>query len=1353
MGRPTRDDAQADSRYGKPMRTDEERSLLEALGADSTNGSDVEINGWTGRSFLHSTCKHFKFVVIDDGPKSIREAKEMFRHDDEYVILIPKMGVVLLKSGEKSITEIIHDAPDHERIVTAISGSTIKTAKNEVVLGVCLDEIIDNIPKASSDYVSRGMFSAHYLKTRLFNDTWKGTEDLAKEIQRKKTKPSTLFSILGWNTVEIGAHKVNTHVTIIRTAQKDLGLKIGNGVAPSSEAVAALKRTPWCILTNGINWRLYTNKIATVTTDYFQVDYKPDRIGAIRYLVAVFSFNSYGRDPLVEKFLHGSLMYAKKVEENLKNTIADRDGPFFNLVKAVLNYDGKKRYSDEDLEEAKAAALKAMYRIWLVLYAESRELLPVKNRQYALMSLQTIKTKLDFYDKRPEQFDCWMDMSKLFKGMREGSRRHNLPPYNGGIFEKSHLLDNTMLKNEFVAKALRSLVESDNVAIDYAGLGVRNIGSAYEALMEIGIKQADKDIMVHETKNGEVVIVETTEDSKYTYKKGSLYLTTKGGILSRKSLGSYFTPEKFVEFLVRRGLEPLFANREKLMDGDISAYVANKSPENRRRCTNRLLDIKVVDPAMGSGHFLVEALNQITAWATSMLAKYPEHPVWEDIKNDHDVVLKTHCDKGITLKANFLKHEMLLKRRIMKQCIFGVDLNPLAVDLAKFSLWLDSFAIGVPLTYMNHHLKTGDSTIGAWLGDVGNKKNRSLDPWQEETGKARKIMNKVTNNSDITVEQVRHSNTLYKKYEGAILPHKIMLDVVAASQMDKSLMPKNMPDLRNYLERFVADSKACKLESSSLKVRAMAQNMNDIYRFFHWELEFMDVFDEHGGGGEGGKFDLVVGNPPWYKIKVDDDLFFSQYDPTFKDLKPNTVKKVRKTKILDSNPIISKKYDLYKRQVDTKRTFYKNRNHKLQSAGDADLWKLLFELTMKIVNEGGCVSMLIPQQLLVSAGLKPMREKLLDSDIRQLYVFENKRQKFFPIDAEWRFILLTLRNQQGSDEFDVGFYLHSYDSLGGAEANKFFRMSKERIARTSPNDLVILETDDQGAILIEKLSKHAKLGSGLSDGWDVEISCGFHHAADAKLLIKNGKGWPVLEGKNTYQFDHSVAAPEFMTDRVAGLRRENKRQVYVKRADEFHNVCRLAFHDVAKSTTVRSIVANIIPPQTFHTAKLPVIVLKNNGRALFGSEYDQKNLYLLGILNSMTFDFIARPRLRLDATPIIKNMPIPRGIYEKEIAKLAARLTVGHSCFDELALSMGIKNVVLSPKEKIHALAQMDAFVAYAYGLERHEYELILNTFKFGDDNSLLKAKKMDLTNRNVRKNYYGEVRKLAMHYFDRLGE
>lgn len=462
-------------------------------------------------------------------------------------------------------------------------------------------------------------------------------------------------------------------------------------MAPSYRAVAELGNTPWVILTDGITWRLYTSRVSASTTNYFEINLEARQPASLRYLVAIFGAAAYadgdGKADIDTIFDEGK-NYVQELEDNLAERILRPDGVFVDLVKGILDHDRRRWHPGEDLKAAKETALKLMYRIWFLTYAESRDLLPVTDEKYTPLSLLQLRQGLDSMEEDPEGDGCWRRVLDLFRGVRNGSPRHNLPQYSGELFKNDPNIDSINVKNKHFARALRGLFERDGEPMDYASLGVRHLGHIYETLMEFVVRQADRDIMLLEDKGG-VREVSSRAESTYSYRKNDLYIVSKAGYVSRKSSGSYYTPEKVVEFLVRRGLEPILQEREELMAGDLKQYAKNRTDENHTTCMDRLLDIQVLDPAMGSGHFLVEALNQITRWATGMLERYPEHPLLGEIEEDRQLIISTQERQGITINQKLLTHDVLLKRRIMKRCIFGVDINPLAVELARVSLWLD----------------------------------------------------------------------------------------------------------------------------------------------------------------------------------------------------------------------------------------------------------------------------------------------------------------------------------------------------------------------------------------------------------------------------------------------------------------------------------------------------------------------------------------------------------------------------------------------------------------------------------------------------------------------------------------
>ena len=1309
--------------------------------------------GWKMYKFTKSdgTDTPIHVLFLEHKAKGILEAKRQVQNTFHCVALfhLKSNYSILFKSGKYSAVFNI-DSPDVAEQISAILSSTrFANADSKVKASLAVRRIIKNMPTATRNFNNRGVFSTHYLKSRLFAEYDITVDNTLRTVHEGDAIQS--LKALGWTDLEgnngIYRSKYFPLATILVVDKgPDFGMQRSSGsVTPSYAAIAELKNTSWVILTDGTTWRLYTSKVSASTTNYFEISLETKKDTVLKYLTIIFGASSYvikdGKAPIDEIFDDGK-NYVQELEENLADRILKPDGIFVDLVKGILDHDRTRRYTKDDMQHAKETALKIMYRVWFLLYAESRDLLPVKDEKYAPLSLTSLRSGLDDMEQNPQDSTCWKRVLSLFKGVRSGSSKHNLPQYSGELFRYDSKIDGINIKNKHFARALRGLFERDGEAVDYASLGVRHLGNIYETLMEFSVRQADRDIMLLDDKKG-VREVESKAESTYTYRKNDIYIVSKTGYVSRKSSGSYYTPEKLVTFLVRCGLQPIFDEREKMIQNDLETYQKNNTQKNYNTCMDRLLDIQVLDPAMGSGHFLVEALNQITSWATSILKKHPRHPLLSEIEQDRKLIISTQKEKGITINQNLLTHDVLLKRRVMKRCIFGVDINPLAVELARVSLWLDSFAIGVPLTYLSHHIKTGDSTIGAWRNNIGDAKDQSLDDWITTTDRVGDIMERVSRSADVTIEQVRSSEDAHDEYENIMESHKRMLDVWCAAQIDDSIIPsKARKNTSRYIRRF-----AGKVDDAMKITLRRARDLRSKYKFFHWELEMMDAFTDARYG-----FDAILGNPPWDTVKASDDEFFTQYEPTFRSINTKPKKKIKQNEILTDNKI-KKDYDNYKRSFQEKSTFYKI--YKMQGIGSRDMWQLILERMFGLVGTDGIISVLIPSQILSNTGSIGIRQHILNTDIQQIYVFEN-RKKIFPIDSRYRFLLLTMRNADGPDTFKAGFYLHDMQSLesGHTEKEKFHVLSKKLIQKIFPNMHIIPEVSLQHLDILAKISNGKTMNTASDTGWNAEMTSGFQRTSDANLFKDKGRGWPVLEGKNIHQFNHAFARPEFVASMSAGLNREKKKRVYKNKHREFYHSFRLAFRDIASPTNMRTIIAAIIPPQKFHTHSMMSIFLTRSGRFEQNNDYNKHMVYLCGVLNSMTFDFAARSRIQMHTSTIINTIPFPdTSLYYHEIVDLAAKLSVGSDEFEGFAESLRVENVQLSPSERIHVTANLDAFVAHAYGLTLDEYHIILDSFKFDENATLLEAEHADFNDNRTLRQFYGEVRRLAPKYFKDITE
>jgi hypothetical protein len=428
-----------------------------------------------------------------------------------------------------------------------------------------------------------------------------------------------------------------------------------------------------------------------------------------------------------------------------------------------------------------------------------------------------------------------------------------------------------------VARAVDTLVRDAGQPVDYAYISVRNLGAIYEGLLE-------NRLHVQDAAAGRVDLV-----------------NDKG---ERKASGSYYTPDYIVEFIVRRTLDPILDGRQASFeaamercahlrrdlqhaaDHTTAQLLRTRLEEAEEQARESFLSIKVCDPAMGSGHFLVNAVDHLTDGIIQRLQAYHDahpavpwawNPVQQLIERVRADIVAEMGQQGIDLPAGTerLDDTALLTRLVMKRCIYGVDLNPLAVDLAKLSLWLHSFTVGAPLSFLDHHLRWGNSLLGTDVRTV----ERAIQ--QTDKGPAFQlglfagpfaglldltaVMTEVAGRADATLADVRHSAEAFAAFQKQLLPYKQILDLWvsqyfgnrAADQLLTVHGGDVLPALRGERQTSQAE------QDTIDRARALWQEK----RFFHWDLEFPEIFVDlrkRDWAGDPG-FDAVIGNPPYVR--------------------------------------------------------------------------------------------------------------------------------------------------------------------------------------------------------------------------------------------------------------------------------------------------------------------------------------------------------------------------------------------------------------------------------------------------------------------------------------------------------
>ncbi len=793
---------------------------------------------------------------------------------------------------------------------------------------------------------------------------------------------------------------------------------------PGAVVVSALEKgeSQWAVVTNGKVWRLYSARAHSRATNYYEIDLEEALSPAgpqggspaesFRYFWLLFrrqalepaTVSREGREQslsFLDLLLAESEDYAKELGERLKERVFKQVFPHLaeGFIASIRKRDGK----DADLSQAALDAvfqgtLTLLYRLLFLLYAESRNLLPAKEvRGYFEASITKLKREMaeaagPIADEvearlrkayRDDSYALYDRLANLFAVVDQGDRDLNVPVYNGGLFltqpqkeddspeaRAARFLAATKVSDRDLACALNHLVRDEDpkrhdlVFIDFKSLGVRQLGSIYEGLLEFKVRIAPHKLAVTKEKGREVYVDFSKLDEREqaraertgnVVRKGTPYLENDKH--ERKATGSYYTPNHIVKYIVEHTVGPVLEekfkavrpllrqaqqeHREWLKAQDAGMRKRGRPDAQgdliRREVVDELFDLKVLDPAMGSGHFLVEAVDFITDRTLTFLAAFPWNPVLAYLERMRETILAEMDEQGIAIDPKRLTDVNLLKRNVLKRCTYGVDLNPMAVELAKVSLWLDCFTLGAPLSFLDHHLRCGNSLVGVTVHEVRDAVGQVL--WGDQFAGlmlGSGLMRHVGELSDITSAQVHESRAEYAKAQDALAPFKRILDVYASRWFGNQPQKAGKRGGAGFdpAVEFLATAEctvwaknpgaAKDLTDWDRKVVAQTLAAAEGRRFFHWELEFPEVFygpvAQPGKGAKrlararttsvalqaavaagqqagqqnidriaDGGFDAVIGNPPYDELsefaagrELPEKAFFHEY-PLYHD--------------------------------------------------------------------------------------------------------------------------------------------------------------------------------------------------------------------------------------------------------------------------------------------------------------------------------------------------------------------------------------------------------------------------------------------------------------------------------------
>ncbi|WP_115862419.1 Eco57I restriction-modification methylase domain-containing protein [Halorussus litoreus] len=636
-----------------------------------------------------------------------------------------------------------------------------------------------------------------------------------------------------------------------------------------------LERTPesvqWGILTDGKKWRLYGTKDYETQT-FYEVDLpellETGNVEDFKYFYLFFrpqAFRSVAGTSFLDTVWTESETAAKELGEDLQDNV-------FTALRVLgkgfvetndLDIDPD---DEEALDELKEQSLVLLYRLMFILYAESRQLInpddPDAKDEYRdnfsldQKRLDILRTRDDgeTFDEAYSEFSTsiWQRLRDLFGLIDEGNAALGVTAYNGGLFDADEhgFLTENSVSDRYIAEVIYRLSttetdEGEFVLADYADLDTRHLGSIYEGLLEHEFRIAPEQYAAVAEDGGQVWKPATevsVADAVETVPGGSLYVVNDEG--ERKATGAYYTPDYVVTYIVEETVDPLVAEIDEDLRDD------GLEPSDREyfaRFWQRVRGLKILDPAMGSGHFLTKATGYLTERVMAV--------VREQELQSYD--------------------EQEIRRKIAKECIYGVDLNDMAVELSKLSMWLETLAADQPLAFLDHHLKTGNSLVGSDIsrilstddGDDDLSGQTTLSDWMEQTRQEAldHVMDLMADLLAIENDELADIKQMERTYDeirdDPQFRHLLeMCSVHTAGQFGLDVPD----DADEQMARALRDDSWDEVAESDWFTSAQAMAATE--QFFHWELEFPEVFfDGSGELSSDAGFDAVVGNPPYVR--------------------------------------------------------------------------------------------------------------------------------------------------------------------------------------------------------------------------------------------------------------------------------------------------------------------------------------------------------------------------------------------------------------------------------------------------------------------------------------------------------
>ncbi len=1195
------------------------------------------------------------------------------------------------------------------------------------------------------------------------------TQELVKGVPRRSDwreasrTASPLLSLRGHNLVarlgfEIQTLSTNTSILKIHGRKKavavfcddselmDAPAQRFDNLSPVSHALAIAdsENVPWVVLTRASEIRLYSSepgkgvggKGRTETFVEINLSLIPERLAG--YLMLLFSAPALAQGGSLEEILSDSGRYAADLAVRLRERVYRRTMPL--LAKAVT--DRMVSTSESDLKDAYEQAITILFRLLFVAYAEDQDLLPYKtNGRYRDHSLTRIAHRLA-EDRKADRvrFDSnstslWDDVCTLWQAVDQGNVGFGVPEYNGGLFATNPAVSPTgaaihklALADDEFGPSLDALLIDDGPEgvgpVDFRALSVREFGTIYEGLLESQLSLAEEDLALNR-KGVYVPVGSAGKGAETAIPAGEVYLHGKSG--ARKETGSYFTKPFVVEHLLDKALTPALdahlANLDRLWDQDDEAGLAKG-----------FFDFRCADIAMGSGHFLVAAVDRIEARLSAWLSLKPVPRVTAELDRLRGIALSA---LGALAHGVEIETSSILRRQVARYCIYGVDLNLIAVELARLSIWVHTFVPGLPLSFLDHNLLHGDSLIGVVsvddameafnLGTGQGQSSLFRQRVESVLTEALKDLERLAATSDAEKREIDDARSAHADAMAKVTPVRELFNVVTAARAGVVHMPDD------YNEELIAE----------LNTSSVVQSEISRLRPVHFPTSFPEVFQRDHPG-----FDCVLGNPPWEKVKVETQQWWGMHLPGVRGMPVGRMNR-EIASFRQQRDDLNRVFEQAIKDTDRLKQLLRA-VHTHLGAGDTDLYQAFCWRNWQIVRSVGTVGIVTPRTALQNKGCAYWRESILNEGefLSTVTLLNTGKWVFDDVDGRYQISLLSIRKGRPTN--------HTV-SIGGTFATQTSYLARTRKDSQSvpidefkswSKDFVFPQIPDKSGSLrlFRKFQSHPRFGTPPEEcvyrRWSQAPVSEMHSSADKRNFLMDdgavalkGDFWPVYTGKSfnlwnpdTEQY-YASANPNQIKKLLYDKR---KRQHKIKSSafsrldnaivnDELTLPClrpRIAFRDVTRSTDTRSLITALIPGRVITVDKSPYLFLTESS--------DRDTAFILGTLSSMILDWLVRRMVELKlGFYFFNNLPVPDvdsnvpGSIAARVVEIAGRLAAKDNRFTDFASAIGVPvGSVKSEFEKQDLIHELDACVAHLYGLDEDDLEVLYGTFHANTDYS-----------------------------------